>query len=82
MLRRQIGFDGYEDLGEEKIKGTIKEMIYLSDEYNNLIKKYYKSIAKACGAKAAGQFYQLETYFQSGIRIALMEEIPFIGELD
>lgn len=74
--------DSYENLSEEKTKELMKEMISLGDQYNKLIKKYYKSIAKACGAKAAGQFYQLETYFQSGIRMTLMEEIPFIGELD
>lgn len=74
--------ENFEDLGEEKTKEIMKEMISLGDEYNKLIKKYHKSISKACGAKAGGQFYQLETYFQSGIRMILMEEIPFIGELD
>ena len=74
--------ENYEDLGEEKTKEIMKEMISLADAYNKLIKKYHKSISKACGAKAGAQFYQLETYFQSGIRMTLMEEIPFIGELD
>ena len=74
--------DNYLELDDESTKALMKEMISLGDEYNKLIKKYHKSIGKACGAKAAGQFYQLETYFQSAIRMTLMEEIPFIGELD
>lgn len=69
----------FEDLGDEKTKEIMKEMISLADQYNKLIKKYYKSISKSCGAKAGGQFYQLETYFQSGIRMSIMEEIPIIG---
>ena len=74
--------NNYMKLNDESTKPLMKEMISLGDDYNKLIKKYHKSIAKACGAKAAGQFYQLETYFQSAIRMTLMEEIPFIGELD
>jgi hypothetical protein len=74
--------ENFKDLGEDKTKEIMKEMISLGDDYNKLIKKYYKSISKACGAKAGGQFYQLETYFQSGIRMVIMEGIPFIGELD
>lgn len=58
----------------------MKEKIALGKEYNKLITKYYKSINKACGVKAEAQFYQLETYFQSTIRLTIMEEILFIGE--
>ena len=60
----------------------MKEMIALGTEYNKLIAKYYKSIKKECDIKSAGQFYQLEIYFQSAIRLTIMEQIPFIGELD
>ena len=74
--------DNYLELDDESTKSIMKEILSLGDDYNKLIKKYHKSIAKACGAKAAGQFYQLEIYFQSAIRMTLMEEIPFIGELD
>lgn len=74
--------DNYNDLSDEKTKEIMKESISLGNKYNKLIQKYYKSINKACGAKAAAQFYQLEIYFQSAIRLTIMEEIPFIGELN
>jgi len=72
----------YETLTDEKTAEIIKEMISLGNEYNKLILKYQKSINKACGVKPSAQFYQLEIYFQSAIRLTLMEQIPFIGELD
>ena len=72
----------YEDLTVESTNSIMKEMITLGNDYNKLIQKYYKSINKASGAKAAAQFYQLEIYFQSAIRLTVMEQIPMIGEFD
>lgn len=74
--------ENYLELDDAKTSEIMKEMIALGKEYNKLIQKYYKSINKACGVKTAAQFYQLETYFQSVIRIQIMEQIPLIGELD
>lgn len=72
----------YETMDEVKADALVKEMISLSDEYDKLIRKYYGSIKKSSGTKAAAQFFQLEVYFQSAIRVAIMEQIPFIGEFD
>ncbi len=74
--------NGYTTLDDEKTQQVIKEMISLGKEYDKLIVKYYKKINKTCGAKVGGQFFQLESYFQSIVRLTLMEEIPFIGEFD
>jgi hypothetical protein len=74
--------DNYLELDDAKTEQIMKEMMALGKEYNSLINKYYKRIKKANGIKVAAQFYQIETYFQSAIRLALMEEIPFIGEFD
>ena len=74
--------ESYLELDDVKTEEIMKEMLALSTEYNKLITKYYKSIRKACGIKTAAQFYQLETYFQSIIRLTLMEQIPLIGELE
>ena len=74
--------DEYENLNDEKTNEIISEMISLGNGYNKLMQQYYKKINKACGSKAAGQFYQLEAYFQSAIRLMVLEEIPFIGEFD
>jgi hypothetical protein len=32
--------------------------------------------------KAAAQFVQIEQYLLSSVRAAILEEIPFIGELE
>lgn len=72
----------YKNMDEEKSAETVDDMIKLGKEYNKLIHNYYKQMSKALGAKTAGQFYQLETYFQSLIRLTIMEQVPFIGELD
>jgi len=74
--------DEYETLNDEKTEQLIKEMITLGNDYNKLIQKYYKSIKKASGIKTAAQFYQLEVFFQSAIRLTIMEQIPFIGEFE
>ncbi|MCK4795492.1 MAG: hypothetical protein KAV87_67805 [Desulfobacteraceae bacterium] len=72
----------YESLDDEKTEVLMKDMISIGNEYNKLISKYYKSIKKASGIKTAAQFYQLEAYFQSVIRLEILEQIPFIGEFD
>lgn len=72
----------YLTLNDEKMEQLIKEMMALGNEYNKLILKYYKSIKKSSGIKTAAQFYQLEVYFQSAIRMSIMEQIPFIGEFE
>lgn len=74
--------ENYLTLDDAKTEEIMKEMISLGTDYNKLIAKYYKSIKKESGIKVAGQFYQLEIYFQSAIRMTFMEEIPFLGELD
>ena len=72
----------YETLNDETTEQLIKEMVTLGNQYNKLIQKYYKSIKKASGIKTAAQFYQLEVYIQSAIRLSIMEMIPFIGEFE
>lgn len=59
----------------------IDETAALGLQTDKLISTYQKKMQKAAGAKAAGQFFQLEAYFLSVIRVAIFENIPFIGEL-
>jgi len=72
----------YESLDDAQTDQLMKDMMSLGKDYDNLIKKYYKSIRKTVGSKSAAQFYQLEVYFQSVIRLEVLEQIPFIGEFD
>ena len=70
----------YLELDEVTTDELVSESMKINKEQSKLITKYYKSMKKAAGSKAAAQFYQLENYFLGVVRISLMEEIPFIGE--
>jgi hypothetical protein len=34
------------------------------------------------GALLAGQFIQTEAYFRTSVKAAILDEIPFIGQID
>jgi len=71
-------YDSMHDLTTSK---NIKETAALGLENDKLIQAYHLKIEKAAGVKPAAQFFQIESYFLSGIRVAILENIPFIGEL-
>ncbi len=60
----------------------IKEMTGLGLKNDKLIDTYYSKMKKAAGVKAASQFVQIEIYLLSSVRVKIMKNIPFIGELD
>ena len=74
--------DNYDNLADDKYDEVVASMISLRKSNDKLIDTYYKKIKKASGSKIAAQFFQLENYFLSEIRSAVMEEIPYIGEFD
>jgi Spy/CpxP family protein refolding chaperone len=73
---------GYGTMDDAAISQNIKETAALGVQTDKLIATYHKKIEKAAGAKAAAQFFQIEVYLLSSIRAAILESIPFIGELD
>jgi hypothetical protein len=74
--------DNYDNLADDKYDEVVASMISLRKSNDKLIDTYYKKIKKASGSKIAAQFFQLENYFLSEIRSAVMQEIPYIGEFD
>lgn len=72
----------YIDMDDATASKITKETASLAAETDKLIATYSKKIEKAAGAKPAAQFYQLEAYFLSAIRVSIFESIPFIGELN
>jgi len=74
--------ENYDNLTDAKYDEVVANMISLRKSNDKLVDTYYKKIKKASGSKIAGQFFQLENYFLSEIRSAVMEEIPYIGEFD
>lgn len=72
----------YGTMDDAALSQNIKETASLGVQTDKLIATYHKKLEKAAGGKAAAQFFQLEVYFLSAIRVAILESIPFIGELD
>ncbi len=72
----------YSSLNDEATDILIKEMNDITITNDKLIAKYYKKLKKPAGVKAAAQFVQIESYLLSDMRAKILEEIPFIGQLD
>jgi hypothetical protein len=72
----------YSSLNDEATDILIKEMNDITITNDKLIAKYYGKLKKKAGVKAAAQFVQIESYLLSDMRATVLEEIPFIGELD
>jgi hypothetical protein len=60
----------------------MQDMMALGLANDKLQKTYYGKMKKSSGVKAAAQFLQIEAYLLSAVRATIMENIPFIGELD
>jgi hypothetical protein len=72
----------YENMSEDQIDETMTGFNKQLKASNKLVGTYYKKIRKATDAKTAAQFYHLEHFFLSVIRLSILDSIPVIGELD
>lgn len=66
----------FENLNNEQADALTKEAISLSEKTDKLIATYVKKISKATNPMNALQFFQVEGYILSGIRVAILEELP------
>ncbi len=71
-----------ETMTEDQAEKMMKEIMTQSRLSNKLIDTYYKKIKKTTSVKVAANFYQLEHYLLSGIRMEILSLVPFIGELN
>jgi hypothetical protein len=74
--------DNYESLDDAKADQLITKASSNNIAYENLYIKYYKKMKPVVGALKASQFIQLEAYFRSAIKTSILDEIPFIGEIE
>jgi hypothetical protein len=74
--------ESYENLDDESTKNLMKESIALRNTMDKLRDNYYKKMSQSVGVKPAAQFHQLESFFMAEIRASILENIPFIGELE
>ena len=74
--------NNYETLDDKKADELVVKSSDNNIAYEKLYMKYYKKMKKAVGALKASQFIQLEAYLRSAIKTSVLDEIPFIGEID
>ena len=72
--------DSYDRLTNETADAWTKEVLDLSKKTDALIVSYYNKIKKVTNPIVALQFYQIEGYILSGIRLKILGEIPFPGK--
>ena len=68
--------NNYDKLTNEKAAEWTKQVISQAAKTDDLLATYVKKISKATNPIAALQFYQVESYILSGIRVSLLEELP------
>ncbi|MDW8850833.1 hypothetical protein SD960_12065 [Flavobacterium sp. MMLR14_040] len=72
----------YDKITDEKADELAKNNLKNNVDFEKLLSKAYGKAKKAVGPINAAKFIQLEQYFQTTIRSAVQDEIPFIGELE
>lgn len=68
--------EGFENLNNESAESWTKEAISLTAKTDKLLVSYQKKISKATNPLVALQFYQVEQYILTGIRMSILEELP------
>lgn len=71
----------YVGLTDQKA-GELAERIFRNDlAFDKLHRKHFNVFKKSVGALKAAQFMQIESYLQNSIRVAIANQLPFIGEI-
>ena len=72
----------YSSLEGEVADAMVKRSEQLNSKLTGLISKYTKKVRKVTNSKVAAQFYQIENYLLGVTRLQIMNNIPFLGELE
>ncbi len=68
----------YESLTAEQADDWTTKVMALQKKTDKLIQSYYKKVKGISDGIVATQFYQIEGYILTGIRMELLDEIPFV----
>ena len=74
--------DQYDKLDDAKATQLANSAFANESKYNTLYQAYFKKFSAVIGGKRSAELFQLETYLQTLTRLYIMNNIPFIGELD
>ncbi len=72
----------YETITDAQAAELAKSTLANNLKYDKLYETYFKKFSDATGGKDALKLFQLEQYLQTVVRLYVMSNIPFIGELD
>jgi len=70
----------YNTMTDEQADQWTMEVIKLSSATEKLIVTYYHKIKKATSPIVATQFYQIEAYILTAIRMEVLDGVPFLEE--
>jgi hypothetical protein len=70
--------DNFDKMSAEEADAWLKEVMKLSQSTDNLINLYTKKVKKISDPITALQFYHIENYILTSIRLSILGEIPFI----
>jgi hypothetical protein len=70
--------DQYKTMTAEQADAWTKQVITLQKKTDNLIAAYYNKIKAVSDAILATQFYQIENYILTAIRMEILENVPFL----
>ena len=68
----------YLNMTSEQADEWTKKVMALQVKTDKLIATYYEKIKKETDGVVATQFYQIENYILSMIRMAILQEVPFL----
>jgi hypothetical protein len=74
--------DNYQSLDDKKATELMGKKLAWQDKYGKMQTTYFKKFSEAIGGLEASKLMQLEDYIENNLRLAVQEQIPFIGELD
>jgi hypothetical protein len=68
----------YKNMTSEQADAWTKKVMELQKKTDNLITTYYVKVKAISDGTVATQFYQIENYILTSIRMQLLEAIPFV----
>jgi hypothetical protein len=68
----------YENMTAEQADVFTNKALALQKKTDKLIATYYKKVKAISDGLVATQFYQVESYILTGVRMELLQEIPFV----
>lgn len=80
MLKMYV--EKYTTMTDADADVIMKKWISLEQKEDALRMKYYNKMKKGLGAKTAAHFIQIDDYIQTIIKFEILDELPFIGELN